>query len=96
MVFRRGRASSAEPVESAEGLALSHEARRAGSMNTDESLSGVRVPRTFRTTDEARACSCEGWRRERLEDALGRGAKIGEAEGLDLALLSRLGKRCIM
>jgi hypothetical protein len=93
VVFRRGRASSA--VRSVEGLALSHEAR-PGSTNTAGSLNGERVPRTFLTTEVARACSWAGWSRESVDDARVRVVWTGGLEDLGLALESRVGKRFIV
>ena len=96
VVFRRGRVNASRPVRSAEGLVLSHEARPTGSTNTVGTLNKERGPSTFLTTEEARACSWEGWRSESVGEARERDGWTGELADLDLALLSQEEKRCIL
>lgn len=91
VVLLRGRVTSGR-VESAEDLGLSHEWRSAGGINKSASFRGKRVPMTLRTTEVARACSCEGWISERAESERGRVEYVGKLFVLSLFLRSNVGK----
>lgn len=77
-------------MESAEDLGLSHEVRPVGASNRAGSFSDDRVPRAFRTTNEARACNWDGCSSESADSERVRVEQIGEIFDFDLLLGSRV------